>query len=106
VSKFNNKKCEHEGFKFDSIKEMNRFIFLQQQLTLGKIRDLRLQVKYVLIPKNDKFRSMSYVADFVYKIGSGNVLDTVEDCKGFKTEVYKIKRKLMYSVYGVLINET
>lgn len=45
------------------------------------------------------------MADFVY-----NIVDTgekvVEDTKGFKTEVYRIKKKLMLWVHKIRIIET
>lgn len=63
----------------------------------GKITGLKTQVSYLLIPaqyENGKCieRSCRYVADFVYW-QDGNLV--VEDAKGLKTDVYRIKRKLM-----------
>jgi hypothetical protein len=43
------------------------------------------------------------VADFTY-MEDGKLV--VEDCKGFKTDVYKIKKKLMLWVHGIRIKET
>ena len=46
-----------------------------------------------------------YVADFVYTdVETGETV--VEDTKGFRTDVYKIKRKLMLKVHGIKIKET
>ena len=47
-------------------------------------------------------KECSYIADFVY-IQNGNLV--VEDTKGFRTEAYKIKRKLMLHVHGIRIKE-
>ena len=49
MSKYNASKCEYEGIKFDSKKEMKRYIFLKAMEEQGKIRNLQRQVKYVLI---------------------------------------------------------
>lgn len=72
----------------------------------GEISDLRLQVKYVLIPTQ---RAPSFE---VYKRGPnkgrrkpGKVLEVVEDAKGVRTKEYIIKRKLMLERYGIRIKE-
>ena len=76
------------------------------------IRDLRRQVKYVLIPSQHEGqykklleRECSYIADFVYTdVESGK--EVVEDTKGVRTDAYKIKRKLMLFKYGIRIKES
>jgi hypothetical protein len=85
----------------------------------GEIKDLRRQVKYILIPaqrepdtvgkrggvKRGKLieREVYYAADFVYKTKDGSVV--VEDTKGFRTKDYVLKRKLMLWVLGIRIQE-
>ena len=44
-----------------------------------------------------------YIADFVYWENDERV---VEDCKGVKTPIYRIKCKLMKAIYGIEIKET
>lgn len=119
MSKYCSKKIEVDGMTFDSRKEYRRWCELSLLERAGKITDLQRQIKYVLIPtqyepytvnKNGTLkrgkvieRETSYKADFVY-IENGNLV--VEDVKGFKTEAYKIKRKLMLAVHGIRIKET
>jgi hypothetical protein len=67
----------------------------------GLIKDLRLQVPYVITVNGKKI--CRYVADFVY-IENGK--EVVEDVKGMKTPVYNLKKKLMEAVFGVVILET
>lgn len=107
--KYHNKKVAMNGLEFDSKKEMNRFLELSLLQKAGKIKDLRCQVKFVLIPaQRDPMtgklleRECAYVADFVYQEGGRNV---VEDTKGFRTKEYIIKRKLMLERYGIRIRE-
>lgn len=69
----------------------------------GKISDLKRQVSFELIPKQNGERACSYIADFTYWQDGQYV---VEDCKGYRTEGYKIKRKLMLWVHGIKIHET
>ena len=92
---------------FDSKKEYNRYRELLLLERGRKIANLQRQVKFVLIPAqyiNGKCveRECSYIADFVYHDGNGKV---VEDTKGFRTDSYKIKRKLMLYVHGIQIKE-
>lgn len=122
-SKYGNRKTVVDGITFDSKKEANRFRELQLLERAGKITALQRQVKYVLIPTQREFsneiykkgahqghfkpgkvleKECSYIADFAY-IQDGAYV--VEDTKGVRTEVYKIKRKLMLERYGIQIQE-
>lgn len=120
-SKYHSRKIEVDGQKFDSMKEYQRYNDLRILEKAGKIIDLRRQVHFQLIPgqrEPDKAgprggvirgkvieRPVEYIADFVYTDGeTGEIV--VEDVKGMRTEVYKIKRKLMLYKYGIKILET
>lgn len=92
------------GYVFDSKREFIRWCELRLLERAGKLIWLKRQVKYELIPKQDGERACNYVADFVYCDTNGNIV--VEDCKGFRTEGYKIKRKLMLWVHGIRVKET
>lgn len=76
----------------------------------GEISNLREQVTYEPLPEQkDKDgnlleNNLSYRADFVYYDKKGNLV--VEDSKGYRTEEYKIKRKLMLFIHGIRIKET
>ena len=116
-SKYGNKKVVIDGIKFDSQKEGKRYLELKQKERLGLIFDLKLQVKFELIPKytlNGKtIRAMNYIADFVYRETIKNEEGTrelkyktiVEDTKGYRTDVYKLKKKLFEYKYGIEIKE-
>ena len=122
-SKYLNKKVIVDGVKFDSMKEYNRYVELQQMESDGLIFDLQRQVKFVLIPKQtetieqyskktgkrikDKIRVVeqecAYFADFVYKTKDNQLV--VEDAKGLRTTEYIIKRKLMLYLRNIKIVE-
>lgn len=94
---------------YASKKEAARANELRVMQHAGLVFNVREQVRYELIPKKMKSdgtweNAMFYVADFVYQDEHGN--EIVEDCKGFKTDVYKIKRKLMLFRHGITIKET
>lgn len=92
-----------DGQKFDSVKEFHRWGCLRLLERAGKIKDLKRQVTFDLIPKQDGERACTYVADFTY-YEDGKLV--VEDCKGFKTDVYRLKKKLLLWVHGIRIRET
>lgn len=105
-SKYKNKKVIIDGIEFDSKKEAKRYQELLLMQRAGIITDLKMQVPYTLVPAfnlgKKRYRSMTYLADFVYK---ENGKEVVEDTKGFRTEVYKIKKKLMAYIYQIEIKE-
>ena len=108
-NKYGNTKTEIDGIVFASRHEANRYIELKYMERAGLIHGLELQKVYTLIgPQKDKNgkiieHPVKYIADFVYREKDGTLV--VEDAKGMKTDVYKIKRKLMLSIYGIRIQE-
>ena len=96
-----------DGIRFDSKKEANRYIVLKGMVETGEIWDLRRQVKFTLtkagrLPSGKWLRESSYIADFVYQTKNGRV---VEDVKGFKTKDYTLKKKMMWHIHQIEINE-
>lgn len=104
-SKYHNRKVRADGMTFDSTKEYSRWCELKLMERAGEIVGLKRQLKIELVPKTKLYRAVSYVADFVYfdKRAGKTVY---EDVKGMKTEVYKIKKKLLYWRHGIEIKET
>jgi len=100
-NKYSNKKVTIDGYKFDSKREAKRYTELKLLLRGKKIHDLVLQPSYVLQcafkHDNKTHRSIKYVADFKYT-QNGEVI--VEDVKGFKTDIYNLKKKLFLFRYG------
>lgn len=108
-SKYGNRKCKIDGYTFDSQKEGHRYAELKILLREGKIRGLELQKEYELVPSyieattGKRIRPVYYKADFVYEdVETGKTV--IEDVKGYRTEGYKIKKKLMGSK-GLYITE-
>lgn len=88
---------------FDSQKEAARFRDLEILERAGVITDLKHHVSYPLHIHGELI--CHYEADFVY-FDLQKDLQVVEDAKGFRTDVYKIKKKLMLAVHGIDILET
>lgn len=118
-SKYGNKKQFINGIRFDSKKEALRYLELKDKEAHCIICDLQLQVKFELIPaqyehfevqgkhkmldrKKCTEKSCSYIADFVYS-KDGNLI--VEDVKGMRTDVYRIKKKMMLDKHNIVIQE-
>ncbi len=124
MNKYYNEEVSSGGIVFDSKREQERWGELQLLLRAGKIANLSRQVRFELIPaqyesverispktgkklkdgKRCVEQSVVYIADFMYTdCESGKTV--VEDAKGFRTEKYIIKRKLMLYKYGIKVKE-
>lgn len=107
-TKYHNTKVIYKGIKFDSKRERNRYKELVLLKNAEIISSLELQKKFELQPsykKNGKtIRSISYIADFYYYDNVKRQY-VVEDTKGVKTDVYKIKKKMFEYKYNLTIKE-
>lgn len=101
--KFGNIKTEIDGIVFDSSKEANRYIQLRYLQMSGEISILELQVSYDLDVNGDKVAA--YVCDFRYKKNGETVVEDVKSNHTRKLPVYRLKKKLMKSIYGIDIKE-
>lgn len=92
-----------DGHRFDSQREAKRYEELKQREAAGKIAQLELQPRFELQPafryRGEAVRKIEYVADFRYLDYERGGL-VVEDVKGMKTDVYRLKRKLFLAKYG------
>lgn len=106
-SKYHNRKTVVDNITFDSMHEAERYKELKLLVRAGEINNLRLQVPFELLPllkiDGETFRTTKYVADFVYTDKNGK--EVVEDAKGMKTDVYKLKKKLMAYIHHIVIRE-
>ena len=120
-NKYSNIKLNINGEIYDSKKEAQRHFELMMLQKAGRIKDLKRQVKFELIPAQREpdtigkrggvhkgkviENAVNYIADFVYTdCCSGE--QVVEDSKGMRTKDYIIKRKLMLYRHGIRILET
>ena len=113
-AKYGNTATEENGIRFGSKLEARRFRELLQMEQAGEIWDLHLQEEFVLkpaytLPDGSRSRAIKYVADFTYRrrTAGGGEERVVEDTKSrpTKTPVYRMKKKLMESVHGIIIQE-
>lgn len=94
--KYNARKVEIDGHKFDSAKEAARYQELKLQEHCGVVSGLELQPEFILQEAFGGYRAIIYRADFLYQKDGETV---VEDVKGMKTAVYQIKKKMFLKRY-------
>lgn len=111
MQKYRNRKTQIENIIFDSQKEAQRYCELKLLEKKSEISQLQRQVPFELIPAEvgadtKKLRSIVYLADFVYLTEKDGVSQKhIEDVKGVKTAVYRLKKRLMWHLYRINIEE-
>ena len=99
-SKYGNVACNGYASKAEAARAAE----LKLMERAGAIEDLREQVRFEVVPAQPGEKPVHYIADFVYLDKRTNKV-VVEDVKGMRTDVYRIKRKLMLLVHGIRISE-
>jgi hypothetical protein len=97
-----------DGITFASKKEAAHYSMLKLLEKTGQISDLKLQPRFPCIIKGIKV--CTYVADFEYDEhhhGGQHVMTRhhIEDVKGVRTPIYRLKKKLVEALYNVVIEE-
>lgn len=117
TAKYRAKPTYVHGVRFASKAEARRY---QELLLLGKVgvlRNLELQPRFPIMVNG--IRVADYVGDFRYELeemrfNEGGLdgrcwtewIDVVEDVKGMKTPMYRLKKKMVEAQYGIQIRET
>lgn len=102
-SKYNAKKVEVDGIKFDSKVEAEYYLHLKEMAEGGEIQGFERQVKMTLQDSfylegvKGKIRAITYVVDFKITEKDGSI--TYIDVKGIETDVFKMKRKMFMNRY-------
>ena len=110
MNKYGNEETEVDGIKFASRHEAKRYVELKYMERAGLIKNLQLQRVYTLIgTQKDKDgnvleRPVKYIADFVYTENGKTVVEDVKS-PATRTDVYKLKKKLMLYKFGIEIKE-
>lgn len=101
--------------RYQKSKEALRWTQLQQLQKEGKIKFLRRQAKYILIPLQTEYidkkfitveEECVYIADFAYDDANGKLhVEDVKNYEGEALEVFEIKRKLMRWIHKIVIEQ-
>jgi Protein of unknown function (DUF1064) len=113
-SKYGARRTTVDGITFASQREAARYRELKLLVLARKIFRLILQPRYRLVAFAPAWREREaielghYVADFRYCNHAGCLCAwgcTVEDVKGFKTPLYRWKKKHVEAQYGIQVRE-
>lgn len=108
--KYHAQPTERDGIRFASKREAARYDELRLLERAGEIRDLRLQVRYRC--EVNGVHVCDYLSDFTFYERAEDGVTwrlVVEDVKSEATRripVYRLKKKLVFALYGVDIRET
>ena len=107
-SKYNAAKTTVDGITFDSRAEARRYQELRCMERIGEITGLTTQPSYCLEAQQSVGPARScvigtYRGDFAYFDALGR--EVVEDVKGFKTPLYRWKKKHVEAQYNIVIRE-
>jgi len=106
MNKYANKKKKcFSGHLHASRLEANHCNSLLADKQAGKIKGYYSQYPFVLIPGQDGEEPIKHIVDFLVMLedwapihGLGNCVE-VHECKGYPTEVWRIKRRLFKQLY-------
>ena len=104
MSKYRAIKTEVDGIKFDSKKEANRYDQLRLLEKARQISQLELQPSFRI--EINGVKVCDYKGDFRYVEDGKTIVEDVKSEITRKLPVYRLKKKLMYAVYGIEILET
>ena len=101
MAKYNNKKCNQDGYTFDSQDEMRYYEYLKTLKAKDKILNFELQPKYTLLKAFEymgkKRQAMTYTPDYLIYHLDGT--EELIDVKGFGTQAGELRRKLFEYFY-------
>ena len=100
-NKYKNTIVYEDNFCFRSKKERDFYLQLKALKKANKIKILKLQVAYKIPPDSRQFKR--YLLDFYVKFDDDS--EHFYDVKGFKTELYKLKKLLVEHFYKIKIEE-
>jgi hypothetical protein len=102
-NKHGNKKVVIDNIKLDSIAEGKRYVELKLLERAGEIQDLKVHPRIVCIVHG--IEVCTVVPDFSYWPTTGLVRQIYEDVKGFRTQLFILKKALVMACHGIDIKE-
>ena len=109
-NKYGNTKCEFDGIKFDSKKELKRYHELKLMLTQEIISDLEVHRSFPLVIPNlgpikikgpKQKRISRFIPDFVYKKSGVLVVEDVKSHATANEKYFKLKRAVFETIYQI-----
>lgn len=103
--KYGNTLTSYKGRVFHSKKEAEHAARLDLLRHAKKAEERVVRVEYQVPISLDigKVHVANYIADFVVYYADGR--KQVQDVKGFRTDIYKFKKKMVWALHGIEIVE-
>jgi hypothetical protein len=101
-SKMHNIRTQVDGITFDSLDEAARYGELKIEERAGLIANLQVHQAFRLVVNG--VHVCDYESDFTYRRDGKLVVEDVKS-PGTITYAYRIKKKLMLAIYGIVIQE-
>lgn len=101
-SKYRNQPVTEDGHRFDSKAEHRRYLELKLLVAAKEISRLDVHPRFEIEVKG--YFICHYEADFAY-FDEREQQRIVEDVKGMRTDVYRLKAKLMRACHGITVRE-
>lgn len=102
MTKYNARRVQLDGHTFDSAAEARRYNELRLLELGGAIREIEVHPTWRIVVNGQHI--CRYSADFAY-LDTATGARRVEDVKGVKTPVYRLKKRLMAAVHGIDVVE-
>lgn len=97
-----------DGIRFASKAEAKRYTDLKLLEKVGAIHALEVQPVFPIEVMNLSNGEVTlvgvYKADFRYR-SSTSAITVIEDVKGMRTVIYRLKKRLVEALYGIQIQE-
>tara|TARA_R110000851_G_C12898834_1_gene547940 strand:+ start:382 stop:747 length:366 start_codon:yes stop_codon:yes gene_type:complete len=104
-NKYNNKKREYKGIKFDSIKELRRYKVLELLVLAKEIEALEVQPVFIIMEafkfEGVNYPKVSYRSDFRYTKNGITIIEDVKSKITAKEPLYRAKMKQFVKRYIV-----
>ena len=101
-----------DGIEFDSLSEKDRYIELKVMQKAGIISDLKVHPRFEIIPRQTDpktgkflFHPTHYTADFQYVRDGRTIIEDVKSKVTREEKDYILRRKLMFYVNGIYVEE-
>lgn len=122
TNKYLNQKVEYDGIKFDSKREMRRYVLLKEAEKNGIITRLEIHPKFELIPavretytKTLKTKikecertlqlAITYTADFSYYKGDEYIVEDVKISPKMLPKEFVLKEKMMFALKNIKVKK-
>jgi hypothetical protein len=100
-AKYGNTRAMYRGRAYDSKAEMKYAMLLDAEVANGRVANWQSQ--YPLPIFHNGIDICTYYADFRVQYADGHV--EFVDVKGVRTDIYRLKKKLVRAFHGIIIKE-